>query len=46
MGVSLTKKRIKLIGERKKVNTEIITSELNPGNKNPGTKITLVIPLI
>lgn len=46
MGVSLTIKRLKLIGERKKVNAKIITSELNPGNKNPGTKITLVIPLV
>ena len=46
MGVSLTIKRLKLIGERKNVNSKITTSELNPGEINPGTKISLVVPLV
>jgi two-component sensor histidine kinase len=46
MGVSITEKRLKLIGERLKMNSEIITEELFPGNPNPGTRITLQVPMV
>lgn len=46
MGVSITEKRLKLIGERLKMNSEIITEELFPGTVYPGTRIILLVPII
>jgi hypothetical protein len=46
MGVSITEKRLKLIGERLKMNSEIITEELSPGTLYPGTRIILLVPII
>ena len=46
MGVSLTKKRLQLIGDRYEVKSEIITEELYPGMEYPGTRIKIVVPVI
>lgn len=46
MGVSLTKKRLQLIGDRYEVKSEIITEELYPGMEYPGTRIKMVVPVI
>jgi LytS/YehU family sensor histidine kinase len=46
MGVSITEKRLSLMGERLKINTKIITEDLNPGEQNPGTRVTMVVPIL
>ncbi|MCG6188767.1 sensor histidine kinase [Maribellus maritimus] len=46
MGVSLTKKRLQLIGDRYDVKSEIITAELTPGAKYPGTRVEMLVPVI
>ncbi len=46
MGVSLTHKRLQLIGNRYNIKSEIITEELNPGHKYPGTRIKMNVPII
>ena len=46
MGVSLTKKRLHLIGDKYNIKSEIITEELNPGEKYPGTRIKMIVPII
>jgi two-component sensor histidine kinase len=45
MGIGLTEKRLKLIGEKVNVKSEIITEELNPGLPNPGTRVILIVPI-
>jgi len=46
MGMSLTEKRIKLIGEQLHVKSEIITEKINPGLPNPGTRVKLLVPVL
>jgi len=46
MGVALTKKRLKLIGEQQGVNSEITTKNLNPGSAQPGTQIRIIVPIV
>ena len=46
MGVELTKKRLKLIGERQDVNAGISATNLSPGAEFPGTRIKIIIPII
>ncbi len=46
MGVSITEKRLSLMGERLKINTKIITEDLHPGEQNPGTRVTMVVPIL
>ncbi len=43
---SLTQKRVKLLGDKYKVQTGIHAEELCPGNENPGARITLILPII
>ena len=44
LGMELTRKRISLIGERMNTETKLYTEDLNPGTKNPGTRITIIVP--
>ncbi len=46
MASALTKKRIRLIGEKYKVKTEVIEEELTPGEENPGSRISLLLPIV
>ncbi|MCY1720995.1 histidine kinase [Prolixibacteraceae bacterium Z1-6] len=46
MGITLTKKRLKLIGERQGVKSTIFTSNLFPEEEFPGTQIKIIIPLV
>ena len=46
MGVELTKKRLKLIGERQNVVAGISATNLYPGAEFPGTQIKIVIPIL
>jgi len=46
MGVALTKKRLKLIGEQQGVNSEITTKNLNSGSAQPGTQIRIIVPIV
>ena len=46
LGMELTRKRISLIGERMNTETKLYTEDLNPGTKNPGTRITIIVPAI
>jgi len=43
---SLTKKRVKLLGEKYKVDAVITTEERTPGTENPGARIVLILPII
>lgn len=43
---SLTQKRVKLLGDKYKVQAEIQSEELYPGEENPGARITLILPII
>lgn len=46
MGVTLTKKRLKLIGEQQGVNSEIITKNITPGADHAGTQIKIIVPIV
>lgn len=46
MGVALTKKRLKLIGEQQGVNSEISTKNLTPGAVQSGTQIKIIVPIV
>ncbi len=46
MGVDLTKKRLKLIGEQQGVNSIIITKNITPGAAQAGTQIKIVVPIV
>ena len=46
MGVSLTKRRLKLIGDRQGVKSEIVSKDLFPGTSQPGTQVKIIIPII
>ncbi len=44
LGMDLTRKRISLIGEKMKVATSLYSEDINPVMKNPGTRITIIVP--
>jgi len=46
MGVALTKKRLKLIGERLGVKSEISSKNLTPGTIHAGTQIRIIVPIV
>ncbi len=46
MGVDLTQKRLKLIGERQGVNSKIITKNITPGAAQAGTQIKIIVPIV
>lgn len=46
LGIELTRKRIKLIGDLNKVDAQITTEDLYPGSENPGTRIKMIVPII
>lgn len=46
MGVSITEKRLKLIGDKHNIESEIITEELTQGIQNPGTRIKISVPVL
>ncbi len=46
MASTLTRKRIQLLGEKHGVDTRIVVTDANPGAENPGTKVTLVLPIL
>lgn len=46
MASNLTQKRIRLIGEKYKVEAGFNKEELDPGKENPGARITLIVPVI
>lgn len=45
MGMELTKKRLEILSKKYNVKSGYFTSELYPGQSNPGTIITLVVPI-
>jgi hypothetical protein len=44
LGMEMIRKRLELLGRKYGVKTRIEFSEAFPGNANPGTRVTLVIP--
>lgn len=46
MAVAITKKRLKLIGERQNVDSEITSKNLLHGTPQPGTQIKIVVPVV
>lgn len=46
MGMTLTKKRLRLIGERQGVNSKVRSKNLLPNNEFPGTQINIIIPTV
>lgn len=43
---SLTKKRVKLLGDKYKIHTGVTEEELFPGEENPGARIILILPIL
>lgn len=46
MGMTLTLKRLELIGKKLNVETSITNSPLNPDSHHPGTKVSIVVPFV
>jgi LytS/YehU family sensor histidine kinase len=46
MGIGITEKRLQLIGERENVKTMITTSEVFPSTNFPGTRVTIIAPVL
>jgi LytS/YehU family sensor histidine kinase len=46
MGMKLTGKRLRLIGEKYHVQTEIKIESINPGDLFPGTRVEVIVPVI
>jgi two-component sensor histidine kinase len=46
MGVEMTRKRLDILAKKYRVNGKISWTDKNPGQLNPGTVVTLVIPVI
>ncbi|MCF6358319.1 MAG: histidine kinase [Draconibacterium sp.] len=46
MGIALTKKRLKLIGDRLGIKSEVSSKNLNPGTIQTGTQIRIIIPIV
>jgi len=45
MGMGMTRKRLQVIGKRFHVETSVEISEVSPGNPNPGTRVSIVVPV-
>ncbi len=45
IGLSLTKRRLELIGTKTGTQTSFQTSEVYPDKENPGTKVEIVVPI-
>lgn len=45
IGMELTRKRIKIIGNKMKVKTNIAVTEAFPGSENPGTRVEIIVPV-
>jgi LytS/YehU family sensor histidine kinase len=45
LGMDMTRKRLELLGRKYSVNTMVECSEAFPGQVNPGTRVTLIIPV-
>ncbi len=46
LGMQLTRKRLILLSQKYGVETSIIYSEKSPGDQNPGTRVTIIVPFI
>ena len=44
MGITMTRKRLEIIGKNMNVKTSIDTSEISPGSPNPGMRVILIVP--
>lgn len=44
IGMSLTKKRIEILGKKTGVGTSMLITDANPEAQNPGTRIEIVVP--
>jgi tetratricopeptide (TPR) repeat protein/two-component sensor histidine kinase len=44
LSLEMTRKRLRLLGQKFKIATRIDFSEAFPGNENPGTKVEIVLP--
>jgi two-component sensor histidine kinase len=45
MGMSMTRKRLEIIGKKYHIETSVVTAEAFPGIPNPGTRVILIVPL-
>jgi len=45
MGMGMTRKRLEILGKKMNVETSVEFSEAFPGSPNPGTRVTLVVPV-
>jgi two-component sensor histidine kinase len=45
MGMTMTRKRLEIIGRKHGVETSVTTSEAFPDSPNPGTRVVLVVPV-
>ncbi len=46
MGVALTKRRLRLIGQRQGVESKISVKNITPGALLPGTQIIIIVPIV
>ena len=45
IGMTVTRKRLEIIGKKMGIRTSIETTETFPGNPNPGTRVVIVVPV-
>ena len=45
LGMGMTRKRLEILGKKFRVKTSVDISEAFPGSPNPGTRVTLVVPV-
>jgi hypothetical protein len=45
MGIEMTRRRLELLGKKYSVHTSIEYCEESPGFRNPGTRVSLVVPM-
>lgn len=45
LSMEMTKKRIEILGKKYKVETSLEVGEASPGSPNPGTRVTVVLPV-
>ncbi|MHC1777165.1 MAG: histidine kinase [Lentimicrobium sp.] len=45
MGMSMTQKRLEILGKRMNIQTSVTISESSPESPNPGTRVVLVVPV-
>ncbi len=44
LGMTITRKRLKLLGQKYGIETSLVYSEKSPGSQNPGTCATMIVP--